>query len=155
MTVADARSIAANFPVLQTLEHQRSAEAAPPVDSMLLHLCVRLREDQRNKRRSNAIEPQDWESFDRDNAVRGLLVQGIAETPATSRIGLRAKALVLHALLDEGGGELSDDAAMPDVLAWSLVQDILAAQLTPPVRSRGKDCRATPGSDRPVRRRGH
>jgi hypothetical protein len=127
MTVADAMSIAANFPVLQTLEHQRSAEAAPPVDSLLLHLCVRLRKDQQEKRRAGTIEPQDWESFNRDSATRHNLIRCIAETPATSRIGLRAKALALHALLDEGGGELFEDAAMPDLLAWSLVQDILTA----------------------------
>jgi hypothetical protein len=125
MTIADTMSITANFPVLQTLEHQRSAEAAPPVDAMLLQLCVRLRKDQQDKRCSGTVEPQDWESFTCDSVERINLIQCIAETPATSRIGMRAKALALHSLLDEGGGELYEDAAMPDLLAWSLVQDIL------------------------------
>ena len=112
-------------PGLQALEQQRSAEVAPPVDGVLVRLCVKLRKDQGRKCRSGNVEPQDWESFSHDAAAELSLVQMIAETSATSCIGLRAKALALHALLDEGGGELCEDASAPDLLAWSLVRDFL------------------------------
>ena len=126
MTTADAISITTSFPTLQALQHQRKAEAMPPVDAELIHLCVRLRKDQQAKRCFELAEPQDWNSFCEESAGLRDLAQCIADTPATSRIGLRAKALALHALLDEGSGDLYEDAATPDLLAWSLVQDILA-----------------------------
>jgi hypothetical protein len=125
MTTADTMSITTSFPTLRTLQQQRQAEAMPPVDVELIHLCVRLRKDQQAKRRFDLTEPQDWDAFYEESAELRDLAQCIANTPATSRIGLRAKALALHALLDEGSGDLYEDAATPDLLAWSLVQDIL------------------------------
>jgi hypothetical protein len=126
MNAADVIPIAAHFPMLKTLQHQRQAEAMPPVDAALVHLCVSLRKDQQDRRRFDVVDPEDWESFNRDTVALRDLTHHIAETPATSRIGLRAKALALHALLDGGSGDLYEDAATPDLLAWSLVQDILA-----------------------------
>jgi hypothetical protein len=126
MNAVNVVSMAANFPLLQALQHQRAAEAAPAADVVLVLLCTKLREEQQDKSHFVTIEPQSWESFGRDAAALNALIRGIADTPATSRVGLRAKALALHALLDEGGGSLCEDAAAPDLLAWSLVQDILA-----------------------------
>jgi hypothetical protein len=136
MHTVQALPIAASFPMLQTLQRQRAAEVAAataeetgrpaPADAGLLHLCAQLREDQNGLRCFGTVEPQRWESFSRDTAALLALIRRVAETPASSRAGLRAKALALHALLDEGGGGLYDDAAAPDLLAWSLVQDILA-----------------------------
>jgi hypothetical protein len=126
MTAASVMPITAVFPALQTMQDQRRAEAAPPVDAALVGLCVRLRKDQQARRCCEQLRPQDWESFSHDSAALRATIRLIADTRATSRIGLRAKALALHALLDEGGGELYEDAAAPDVLAWSLLQDILS-----------------------------
>jgi hypothetical protein len=95
------------------------------VDAELVHLCAMLRDRQPGRRQPDTIAPQDWESFQRDTDVHLDLVRRIAKTPVTSRVGLRAKALALHALLDEGTGDLHEEAAAPDQLAWSLVQDIL------------------------------
>jgi hypothetical protein len=125
MNAADATSITSHFPSLQTLQHQHQAEAMPPVDAALIHLCVKLRKDQQDKHRFDVIDEPDWESFNQESTALRSLVKCIADTPATSRIGLRAKALALRALLDEGCGDLYEDAASPDLLAWSLIQDIL------------------------------
>jgi hypothetical protein len=92
----------------------------------LVRLCEKICEEQQGHCQFDAIEPQDWESYDRASATVHNLTRAIAATPATSHSGLRAKALALCALLDDGNGELYEDAAAPDVLAWSLVQDILA-----------------------------
>jgi hypothetical protein len=125
MSAADAIPIAVTFPGLQSLQQQRSAEAAAPPDAALVHLCLRLRDDLQAQRRLGTVEPEDWEGFNRDSVIRSELIHRIADTPATGRVALRAKALALHALLDEGAGDLHEDAATPDRLAWSLIEDIL------------------------------
>lgn len=121
-----APSLAETFPALQELRRQRAAEAAPAADVTLLRLCADLRTDRRAEHRFGVVEPKDWDSFHQYGEALQGLIQRIADTPATTRVGLRAKALALHALLDEGGG-LYEDAATPDRLAWSLVHDILVA----------------------------
>jgi hypothetical protein len=128
MNPADTPSIANCFPVLQILQRQREAEAAMPVDTALVRLCRRFRRNQQVEPGFALIAPQDWEALNLEGGMlRKLkLVRGIAATPATSHIGLRAKALVLHALLDDGGGDLHDDPGAPDLLAWSLILDILS-----------------------------
>lgn len=125
MNAINAEPIAADMQ-LQTLESRYGAEAGASPDSVLTDLCGMLRHDLQGGRRFGTVDPQSWASFDRDNAVLQNLVHRVADTPAKSRAGLRAKALALQALLDEGAGDIYDDAAAPDVLAWSLVRDILA-----------------------------
>jgi uncharacterized protein with von Willebrand factor type A (vWA) domain len=100
--------ITAEITKLQTLQQACGTGALPPMDAALVQLCDALEESQNG-------------DLDVD-----VLIQRIADTPATSRVGLRAKALALRALLDDGDGSLYEDASTPDLLAWSLVQDILA-----------------------------
>lgn len=119
MTAINVQAVADDAPALQL---PSSVEA----DFTLLRLCTALREDQCAARRFEPVEPQAWESNLRSGATAEALIRRIAELPATGRAGLRAKALALYALLDEGGGRLYEDAAAPDQLAWSLVRDILA-----------------------------
>jgi hypothetical protein len=123
---ADTQLITNRFPVLQILQHQREAEAAMTVDAALVRLCRRLRYNQVGKPGFGSIAPQNWDTFNREGAILCDLVRRIAAMPATSRVGLRAKALALHALLDDGGGDSHEDATTPDLLMWSLIQDILS-----------------------------
>jgi hypothetical protein len=105
MNPADTPSITSCFPVVQILQHQRKAEAAMTVDAGLARLCRRLRYNQAGKPGFGSIAPQDWATFNREGAILGDLVRRIAAIPATSRIVLGAKALALHALLDDGYGD--------------------------------------------------
>ena len=123
---ADTPLITNCFPVLQILQHQREAEAAMTVDAGLVRLCRRLRYNQVGKPGFGSIAPQGWDMFSRQGAISSDLPRRIAAIPATSRIGLRAKALALHALLDDGYGDTYEDAAASDLLVWSLIQDILS-----------------------------
>jgi hypothetical protein len=126
MNPTDTPSITNCFPVLQILQHQREAETAMPVDTALVRLCRRLRYNQVAKPGFGSITPRDWDTLSREGANLCDLVRRIAAIPATSRIGLRAKALALHALLDDGYGDTHEDAATSDLLVWSLIQDILS-----------------------------
>jgi hypothetical protein len=133
---ARLRKVEALFPALRTLRRQRAAEAAIAAraaaatvqpDDTLVQLCTEIRRDQRAADVLGTVAPQQWEAFSRQTEPLLALVDHVAATPARTRTGLRAKALALHALLDEGEGSgLGPDAAAPDLLAWSLVQDILA-----------------------------
>jgi len=109
-------------PAPRSLPNDPTVESGP----LLVRLCAQLRKDQSNARSFGMIEPHVWERYHRDTESLHGLVRRIAETPALSDSGLRAKALALYALLDDGGGTLCEDAAAPDRLAWSLVRDILA-----------------------------
>ena len=129
MNVADTKSTAA-FPGLRPLEHRKEAQAQHLIDATLVCLCDSLRNELQGEHRFRTVEPQGWENFKRGAASVHALTHEIMETHAATHIGLRAKALALYALLDDGSGQLYDDAAAPDLLAWSLVQDILAEQCT-------------------------
>ena len=131
MNIADTTSTVA-IPAPRPLEHQKGAQAQPLIDAALVCLCDSLRNELQGKHCFHALEPQGWENFKRSTASVHDLTRRIAKTHAATRIGLRAKALALYALLDDGGGQLYDDAAAPDLLGWSLVQDILAEQRTAP-----------------------
>jgi len=139
MDEAAAANILNHFPALKSLLTQWHAEAALALverptpgthpDEALIEACTDLLVEQQCGVHFEAIDPADWDSFHGD-AMRLLAqVQGIAATPALTRLGIRAKALALKALLDGGdGGELYEDASSPDRIAWSLVQDILTIQ---------------------------
>lgn len=104
----------------------RRRNAAPVAEAALQRLCAELREGRSEVSPFDLVAPEDWSRHDQDDAERRALVERIAGARATTSAGLRAKAAALSALLGGCDGELYADAAMPDRLAWSLVQDILA-----------------------------
>lgn len=112
-------------PVYPNDEPQQHGHSDTP-DAALVQLCQAMQDGPAAIHRYTAIEPQSWEGFSRSAAAQREAIRQIANTPACSRAGLRAKARALYALLDEGEGGLYEDASMPDQLAWSLVLDILA-----------------------------
>lgn len=78
------------------------------------------------------VAPATWPQFATEvDQIHGRVEQ-VSRTPAWTEEGLRAKALVLKSLLDAGDqAGLYEDAAAPDQIAWSLVDDLLRF-LAPP-----------------------
>jgi hypothetical protein len=126
MSVAEMVSIAANFPALQRLHGEARPSPTAEPDRALVQLCLTLYERQQGQRHFDTVDPRDWERANVESVILQDLICRIADVGAVGRSGLRAKALTLRGLLDEGGGKLYQDAATPDLLAWSLVRDILA-----------------------------
>lgn len=125
MSVATSEQNVVDFPSRSPKLRHQHAQTSPETDADMIQLCAALCEARKNVRHFAVTAPQQWQESSVDRARVCALIQDIADIPTFSRIGLRAKALALRALLDDDGDRLYKDAAAPDVLAWSLVRDIL------------------------------
>jgi len=125
MTAALATLAIADAPLSETGPARRTGGRRVGTDATLLELSARLQTYHAAASPLTLLTPAEWDGFHQEAAAARVLVDAIAETPATGRVGLRAKARALQALLDGGDGQLYPDAAAPDTLAWSLVHDIL------------------------------